>query len=71
VPTAALIEGGKVLVVEDQTLAERRLETGLRNWDWTEVLSGLEAGDRVVLSLDRPEVQAGARARVVAEPPGE
>jgi hypothetical protein len=30
----------------------------------TEVVSGLAAGERVVVSLDRPEVKAGARARV-------
>jgi HlyD family secretion protein len=69
VPTPALIEGANVLVVADGALAERRLEVGLRNWDWTEVVSGLAAGEQVVVSLDRPEVKAGARARIVAEPP--
>jgi HlyD family secretion protein len=70
VPTAALVEGGRVLVVEDGVLVEKTVEVGLRNWDWTEVLSGLAAGDPVVTSLDRPEVKAGARARVTAEPAG-
>lgn len=63
VPTSALLEGGKVLVLEDGTLVERALEIGLRNWDRTEVRSGLRAGEAVVTSLDRPEVKAGARAR--------
>ena len=62
VPTSTLIEGQKVLVLADGELREREVETGLRNWDYTEVLSGLEAGDRVVTSLDRPEVTAGAEA---------
>jgi HlyD family secretion protein len=43
---------------------ERALQVGLRNWDVTEVTGGLAAGERVVVSLDRPEVKAGARARV-------
>jgi HlyD family secretion protein len=60
VPTVALIEGSRVLLVEDGRLTERPLETGLKNWNYTEVRSGLEAGDQVVVSLDRPEVQAGA-----------
>ncbi len=62
VPTGALLAGGKVLVLADGRLAERQLATGLRNWDHTEVLSGLAAGEAVVLSLDRAEVVAGARA---------
>jgi HlyD family secretion protein len=64
VPTQALLEGGKVLVLEGDRLVERTLEIGLRNWDMTEVKSGLAPGDRVVVSLDRPEIKAGARARV-------
>ncbi len=66
VPTFTLLEGDEVLVVQaDGTLAERQLTLGLRNWDWTEVRAGLEPGDRVVSSLDRPEVKAGAAVEVV------
>jgi HlyD family secretion protein len=64
VPTQALLEGNRVLVLEKDRLAERPLQIGIRNWDWTEVVSGLSAGEPVVLSLDRPEVKAGALARV-------
>ncbi|MFN7962382.1 MAG: efflux RND transporter periplasmic adaptor subunit [Thermoanaerobaculia bacterium] len=65
VPTSAVISGSKVLVLEGGVLAERSLQLGLKNWDFTEVLSGLTAGDSVVTSLDRPEVKAGAAATVV------
>jgi HlyD family secretion protein len=68
VPTGVLLEGGRVLVIEDGVLVERRVETGLRNWDWTEILSGLAEGDPVVASLDRAEVRAGAEVVVQAEP---
>ncbi len=62
VPTAALLEGGRVLVAQaDGTLAERRLKTGLANWEYTEVTEGLTTGDRVVTSLERVGVKAGAR----------
>jgi HlyD family secretion protein len=64
VPTSSLLEGGKVLVLEHGRLVSRSLEVGLRNWDMTEVTSGLRPGERVVVSLDRPEVKAGERARV-------
>ena len=67
IPTAALLEGGRVLVFEDGLLAERELEIGLRNWDFVEVRSGLSAGELVVVSLDRKEVKAGKKARLADE----
>lgn len=66
-PSYALLEGGRVLIVDDGKLAEVDVETGLRNWDATEILSGLSEGDPVVVSLDRQEVKAGVRAEVVEE----
>jgi HlyD family secretion protein len=62
VPTSALLEGGKVLVLEDDSLVEHTLQLGIRNWDFTEVKDGLAEGALVVVSLDRPEIKAGARA---------
>jgi len=61
VPAAAVLSGDRVLVVAGETLVERLIVPGLRNWDFVEVREGLAAGDRVVTSLDRPEVKAGAR----------
>ncbi|HEX2645404.1 MAG TPA: hypothetical protein VHU81_20565, partial [Thermoanaerobaculia bacterium] len=55
------LEGNKVLVAKSGVLEERAVQIGVKNWDWTEVLSGLSAGDFVVTSLDRPEVKAGAK----------
>ena len=61
VPTSALQEGSRVLVAgADGTLQERKVKTGLSNWEFTEVLDGLKAGDRVVTSLEREGVKAGA-----------
>lgn len=69
VPAAALGEGGRVLVVEGDTLVERRVRAGLSNWEHTEVLDGpdaLKGGERVVTSLEREGVKAGARVTVDA-----
>ena len=61
VPTAALLEGGRVLVAgKDGKLEERKIRTGLANWEFTEVQEGLAAGERVVTSLERVGVKAGA-----------
>ncbi|AWI76995.1 efflux transporter periplasmic adaptor subunit [Parazoarcus communis] len=65
IPTAALREGQRVLVLgDDGVLSERALKTGLANWDQTEVLEGLAAGERIVTSLEREGVTAGAQAVV-------
>jgi HlyD family secretion protein len=64
VPTSALLSGDKVLVVEGRTLVEHTVTPGLRNWDVTEITAGLAEGDRVVVSLDRADVKAGARVTV-------
>lgn len=69
IPTPALLEGNRVLAVENGLLVEKKLEIGLKNWDWTEVRTGLAPGDRVVTSLDRPEVKAGAEVRVAQDAP--
>lgn len=66
VPTQALLEGGKVLVVRaDGMLEERKIKIGLSNWEYSEVLEGLAAGERVVTSLEREGVKAGVH--VVAD----
>ena len=65
VPSAAIQEGGKVLLLNSGgTLEERMLKTGIANWEYTEVLDGLQEGDRVVTSLEKEGVKAGARAVV-------
>jgi HlyD family secretion protein len=57
--------GNRVLVLaDDGLLAERKLEVGLSNWEFTEVKSGLKSGEKVVTSLDREGVKTGAKAVV-------
>ena len=62
VPTQALLEGNRVLVFNDGTLHERKLQTGVANWQFTEVTSGLNEGDKVVVSVERKGVMPGAKA---------
>ena len=69
VPTSALQEGGRVLVAgADGTLQARTLKTGVANWEYTEVLSGLAPGERVVTSPEREGVRAGATYLAEAKP---
>ena len=63
VPTQALREGNRVLVFNSKgILEERHLDIGLANWAFTEVRSGIDAGQKVALSVERQGVVAGAHA---------
>ena len=62
VPTQALIEGTRALVLADGILQARQVTRGTANWEYVEVLDGLSEGELVVLSVDREGVVAGAAA---------
>ena len=64
VPTAALKPDGTLLVLDPAAgrLRARKVETGLANWEQTQITGGLKPGELVVLSLDQEGVEDGARA---------
>ena len=64
-PTAALLEGGRVLLYrsDDGVLEERRVKTGIANWEYTEILEGVQAGERVAVSLEKEGIKAGAHVK--------
>jgi HlyD family secretion protein len=62
VPTRALLEDGRVYVLEDGEVHAREIAVGIGNWEYTEVTGGLEAGARVVVSVDREGLADGVAA---------
>jgi HlyD family secretion protein len=64
VPTAVVLPDKSVYVYDAAagTIAQRKIETGVANWEFTEVLSGVAEGDRIVSSIDRDGVADGAAA---------
>lgn len=69
VPTQAIRQDGTVLALgKDNRLETRRLKMGLSNWAYTEVVEGLKAGDRVLLTFENEEVKAGTKVRAKAAP---
>lgn len=63
VPTQVIMEGGRVMVLNDAGLLESRdISRGLANWEFTEIVDGLSEGELVVLSVDREGVVEGAAA---------
>ncbi|HEB55267.1 MAG TPA: efflux RND transporter periplasmic adaptor subunit [Gammaproteobacteria bacterium] len=64
IPTEALMEGRHVFVLlDDNTIEKRKIKTGMHNWSYTEVLSGLKAGDRIVVSVEREGLKDGVRVK--------
>ncbi len=65
VPSQAVVENERVYVLQPETglLQGRRIETGMSNWDYTEILGGVAEGDLVVTSVDRAGVEDGAHAK--------
>ncbi len=62
IPTEAIQENNLVLVYQESEgiLMERKITTGVSNWVYTEVTSGLEAGEQITTSVDRENVVDGA-----------
>ena len=71
IPTQALLEGNRLLVQRpDGKIEERTITPGLSNWQFTEVVSGLSANEKFVVSLERTGVKAGARVKSDKAAPG-
>lgn len=69
IPTQAVLEDNQVYVLKpgEGVLEERTIETGMSNWDHTEVITGLAEGELVVTSVDRDGVEDGALAKIEKE----
>lgn len=64
VPTEAVTEGNSVYVYHpDRGILEKRtVATGLANWQFTEITSGLEPDEQVVISVEQQGLADGVRA---------
>jgi HlyD family secretion protein len=66
IPTEALLEGNKIYLYDSDfdTISEVEIRTGLSNWQFTEVLEGLEQGQQIVTSIDREGLTDGAVVKI-------
>jgi len=64
IPTEAVLEGNRVLVYlpDTKVIKERTFKSGISNWYYTEVISGLKPDELVVVNVDRVGMKDGARA---------
>jgi HlyD family secretion protein len=71
IPTQAILDGKRVFVYlpEQGVIRERSIQTGLSNWEYTEVVSGLKPGEQVVVNVERTGIADDAPAVVIKETP--
>ena len=64
IPTHSILDGKRVYVFrpEKQRIEEREIQIGISNWEYTEVISGLETGELVVINVDRDGIENDAPA---------
>jgi len=62
IPTEAIQNNNSVLIYnsENGTLENKIIVKGISNWNFTEIVSGLNQGDKIVVSLDREGITDGA-----------
>jgi HlyD family secretion protein len=58
-----------VFLAAQGKIEKRRIRGGLANWDFTEVLDGVNPGEQVVVNIDIPDLKDGASATVLEETP--
>ncbi len=71
IPTHAILDGKRVYVYqpEHQRIKERKIQVGISNWEYTEVISGLTPGELVVTNVDRAGIADDALAIELKETP--
>jgi HlyD family secretion protein len=66
-PSSAVMEreGQKfVYVVADGKAVRKDITVGISNWEWSEVLAGISAGDAVITSLEIKDLAPGSRVGI-------
>ena len=64
VPSTALADGHRVLVVNHGVLEEREVVSGLGNWRTTEIVQGLSEGEAVVTLRRSEKLQPGVKVEI-------
>jgi HlyD family secretion protein len=67
VPSNTIMRRGdlqQVYVVEGGQASLRNIKTGLSNWERTQVVEGLQEGDRVIVSLEVKGLKDGAKVHI-------
>lgn len=68
-PVDAMVEDSEIFVFDPgtQLLQKKNIETGLANWDYSEITAGLREGELVVIGGDRTLLEDGLAATIEEE----
>jgi HlyD family secretion protein len=71
IPTTAVLDGDRVFVYlpGDKVIKARTFKSGISNWYYTEVISGLKPDERVVINADGAGMKDNAAAVISKEAP--
>ena len=71
IPTHAILDSERVFVYQPELkrINERKIQIGISNWEYTEVINGLRPGERVVLNADHAGIEDDAPAIELKETP--
>jgi HlyD family secretion protein len=67
-PTHVILErerGKYVYVMRDGRVRERTVQVGASNWDFSQIVAGLQEGDRVIIPVDGAKLDDGRAVQVV------
>jgi HlyD family secretion protein len=69
IPTAAVLDGDRVFVYlpDSKVIKARTFKSGISNWNYTEVLSGLKPDEQVVINADAAGMKDNAAAVISKE----
>lgn len=69
IPTSAVLDGDRAFVYlpGDKVIKERTFKSGISNWNYTEVLSGLKPDELVVINVDAAGIKDNAAAVISKE----
>jgi HlyD family secretion protein len=59
-------EGGRFVLLASKTnrVEKRPIATGISNWEKTEIVSGIDPNDRIISSVNLPDLKEGARVKI-------
>ena len=69
IPSEALVDDFHVLIFNPKShlLEQRTIKKGLNNWSYTEILEGIDEGNKLVISLSKEGVEEGALVKINRE----
>jgi HlyD family secretion protein len=67
IPTNAILEGSEgryVYIIEKGIARKKKVDIGISNWDYSEVVRGVKEGDIIIKSLENKRLKQGVKVKI-------